>query len=64
MVLQDIFENKGILIIRHNLEIYDQPDRIETLKSRGLKWVGHLARMEEDCSDFIVAMNRSGEKDL
>ena len=51
----------------HNEELhslYRSPNVVRVIKSRRLKWVGHVARMEEGRSDFKIQQVNLQERDL
>ncbi|KAJ4446570.1 hypothetical protein ANN_13267 [Periplaneta americana] len=51
----------------HNTELhalYSSPDIIRNIKSRRLRWAGHVARMGESRNAYRVLVGRSEEKDL
>ncbi|KAJ4431136.1 hypothetical protein ANN_19731 [Periplaneta americana] len=51
----------------HNTELhvlYSSPDIIRNLKSRRLRWAGHVARMGESRNAYRVLVGRPEEKDL
>ena len=48
--LRRIFEPKRDVVRLHNEELYvlySSPSNIRVIKSRRLRWIGHVARMEE-----------------
>ncbi|KAJ4445569.1 hypothetical protein ANN_12250 [Periplaneta americana] len=51
----------------HNAELhalYSSPDIIRNIKSRRLRWAGHVARMGESRNAYRVLVGRPEEKDL
>ena len=52
----------------HNEELhslYRAPDIVKVIKSRRLRWAGHVARMKEGSSDFsILTAKSTGNKVL
>ncbi|KAJ4445157.1 hypothetical protein ANN_06958 [Periplaneta americana] len=51
----------------HNTELhalYSSPDIIRNIKSRRLRWAGHVARMGESRNAYRVLVGRPEEKDL
>ena len=43
--------------------LYRSPNIVRVIKSRGLRWAGHIARMEESMSAFkILTGKRTGKK--
>ena len=43
--------------------MYRSPNIVKIIKSRGLRWAGHAARMEEDRSAFkILASKPTGKR--
>ena len=51
----------------HNAELhslYSSPNRIRNLKSRRLRWAGHVARMEVARNAYRVSVGRPDGRDL
>ena len=52
----------------HNEELhslYRSPNKIRVIKSRRLRWAGHVARMEEDRSAFNILVGKpTGKRPL
>ncbi|KAJ4448281.1 hypothetical protein ANN_10295 [Periplaneta americana] len=51
----------------HNAELhalYSSPDKIRNIKSRRLRWAGHVARMGESRNAYRVLVGRPEEKRL
>ena len=49
----------------HNAELralYSSPNRIRNLKSRRLRWAGHVARMEQSRNAYRVLVGKPEEK--
>ena len=45
--------------------MYRSPNIVRVIKSRRLRWTGHVARMEEDrCAFKIVTGKRTGKRSL
>ena len=42
--------------------MYRSPNIVRVIKSRRLRWAGHVARMEEDRSAFKILTNKPTEK--
>ena len=42
--------------------MYRSPNIVGVIKSRGLRWAGHVARMEEDRSAFKILIGISTRK--
>ena len=51
----------------HNEELhslYRSPNIVRVIKSRKLRWAGHVARMEEGRSAFKILTGKPSERDL
>ena len=44
--------------------LYRSPNIVRVIKSRRLRWAGHVARMEEDRISFKILTGKLQERDL
>jgi hypothetical protein len=61
MVKVDLSHLTSLRYTRHNDELYDlysSPNIVRVIKSRRIRWVGHVARMREDRGVYRVLVGK------